>query len=102
MQERPRCTCPISHPREQNMPVRFDRRVSLSLIPVIAMILLIPSMVTWAVKPQAKPSLDDTGDWGRKDLDKAALSYFQRTAIPDQDRALGLSPLGGFTPYNPP
>src|SRR5215471_13525034 len=83
------------------MPSRFTAQSGKGAILVaLALVatLLVPSMVTWAVKSGAKPTILPTDDSDRKDLDKAALSYFQRMAAPDQDRLLGLSPLDGFTP----
>src|SRR5215831_18867804 len=87
------------------MPSRFTAQSGKGAILVaLALVatLLVPSMVTWAVKGTAKPGLDPSGDLDKKDLDKAALSYFQRMAAPDRERPLELSPLGGFTPNVPP
>src|SRR5215471_3560935 len=86
------------------MPSRFTAQSGKGAILVaLALVatLLVPSMVTWAVKG-AKPAVNPSGDADKKDLDKAALSYFQRIAAPNRERPLGLTPLEGFTPNLPP
>src|SRR5678816_1937012 len=86
------------------MPSRFTAQSGKGAILVaLALVatLLVPSMYTWAVKG-AKPSLNPSGDADKRDLDKAALSYFQRTAAPNRERPLGLSVLEDFTPNLPP
>src|SRR5213594_1625409 len=88
------------------MPSRFTAQSGKgTLLVALALVatLLVPSMVTWAVKSgAAKPGIEPSGDLGNKDLDKAALSYFQRMAAPSRERPLGLSALEGFTPNIPP
>src|SRR5262245_7122467 len=77
-------------------------RISYPLL-VLVVTLLLPSMATWAVKSgAAKPGLSPSGDLDEKDIDKAALNYFQRMAAPDQMRPLGLSLFQDFNPNIPP
>ncbi|MCI0658890.1 MAG: hypothetical protein L0170_17705, partial [Acidobacteria bacterium] len=68
----------------------------------LVLTLLVPSMVTWAVKSGAKPGLSPSGELDAKDIDKAALSYFQRMAAPNRERPLGLSLFENFNPDIPP
>jgi hypothetical protein len=87
------------------MPSRFTAQSGKGAILVaLALVatLLVPSMVTWAVKSgAAKPGLNPSGELDAKDIDKAALSYFQRMAAPDRERPLGLSLFENFTPNIP-
>jgi hypothetical protein len=70
---------------------------------VSALALLVPTMVTWAVKSGAtRPGLSPSGDLDAKDIDQAALSYFQRMAAPKRERPLGLSLFENFNPNIPP
>ncbi|HEU5182321.1 MAG TPA: hypothetical protein VFW45_16160, partial [Candidatus Polarisedimenticolia bacterium] len=87
------------------MPSRFTAQSGKGAILVaLALVatLLVPSMYTWAVKGTSKPGVDLSGQQDERDIDKAALTYFQRLAVPDQERPLDLSPIGTFTPNIPP
>ena len=87
------------------MPSRFTAQSGKGAILVaLALVatLLVPSMYTWAVKGQVKPGIDPSGQIDERDIEKSVLSYFQRLAVPDRERPLGLSPLDGFTPNIPP
>src|SRR5678815_2658630 len=87
------------------MPSRFTAQSGKGAILVaLALVatLLVPSMYTWAVKGASKPGVDLSGQQDERDIDKAALTYFQRAAAPNRERPLGLSPLENFTPYEPP
>src|SRR5262249_19028300 len=83
---------------------RPGRRFSILLISsiLLAVAVAATSVATWAVKGSIKPGIEPGGIEGERDIDPAALSYFQRLAVPDRQRPLGLSPLEGFTPYEPP
>ena len=87
------------------MPSRFTAQSGKGAILVaLALVatLLVPSMVTWAVKSgAAKPGVSPSGDTSKKYIDTAALSYFQRMAAPDQPRPLGLSLFDNFKPNVP-
>src|SRR5262245_13081418 len=86
------------------MPSRFTAQSGKGAILVaLALVatLLVPSMYTWAVKGASKPGVDPSGLQDERDLDKAALTYFQRAAAPNRGRPLGLSPLENFIPYEP-
>src|SRR5262245_8462226 len=73
------------------------RRARLSLLIVVLLITAGASIATWAVKEASKPGVDLSGQQDERDIDKAALTYFQRLAVPDQARPLDLSPIGSFT-----
>src|SRR5262252_8428279 len=83
------------------MARRLGASVLVAILLALLSVLLVPATVTWALKG-AKPAIQISGDADKRDLDKAALSYFQRIAVPDRERPLGLSPLEGFTPNLPP
>src|SRR5262245_1717002 len=86
------------------MPSRFTAQSGKGAILVaLALVatLLVPSMYTWAVKGASKPGVDPSGLQEERDIDKAALTYFQRAAAPNRGRPLGLSPLENFIPYEP-
>ncbi|PYQ10454.1 MAG: hypothetical protein DMH00_11245, partial [Acidobacteria bacterium] len=87
------------------MPSRFTAQSGKGAILVaLALVatLLVPSMMTWAVKTGvAKPGIDPSGELDKRDFDPAALTYFQRLAIPDRERPLDASPLGSFKPNIP-
>ena len=96
---------PAKSSREAEAPVKYriSRRVVAYLFLLLIVIVLVPSMVTWAVKSgSAKPSVSPNGDIDQRDLDKAALNYFQRMAAPDRERPLGLSLFEDFKPNVPP
>jgi hypothetical protein len=85
------------------MKDRLSPRGFATLTLFLTATLLVPSMLTWAVKSgAAKPGVSPSGDIEKKDIDPLALSYFQRLAAPDRPRPLGLSLFQDFSPSNPP
>src|SRR4030095_16452629 len=87
------------------MPSRFTAQSGKgALLVALALVatLLVPSVYTWAVKSgTVKSGVEPFGSKDKRDIDLDALSYFQRNAVPLQERALDLSPLGNFKPNNP-
>ena len=87
------------------MPSRFSAQSGKGVLLVaLALVatLLVPSVYTWAVKSgQGKPGIDPSGQQDLKDIDPAALKYFQRFAPEDSPRRLDVAPLGNFTPKIP-
>ena len=70
------------------------KRNSILVISFLAT-LLIPAMMAWAVKSEKrKPGIDSFGILQQQDIDLQALSYFQRAAVPDRERPLGLAIFG--------
>ena len=73
------------------MPSRFTAQSGKGVLLVaLALVatLLVPSVYTWAVRPQIDP---DKGS--EKEIDKAAIAYFLRTQPVGQPRPLGIAPV---------